>query len=103
MLPTQVHSAIPRPGDGARATSRRPLVDDALGFPDRALDCADLHVRADADQRLDVVLQTGASRGFAFHHDGEVIEGTLLGYLQDVMGREAGLLEHELLDLGREY
>src|SRR6476646_7019033 len=79
------------------------LVDDALCLADRALDRADLHVGADADVGLDVVLQPGGRLFVSLDHHGEVVEGAVFRYLEHVMGAQARLLEDQLLDLRREH
>src|SRR5687767_347061 len=79
--------------------SFRSLVDDALRLADRAFHGTDSDLRADADRGLDAALEARLSGGVAFDDHGQVVERSLLGYLQHVVRRKPGLLEDQLLDL----
>src|SRR2546430_1426375 len=84
------------------ALSFRSLVDDALRLADRALDGAGAHLGADADIGLDVVREGGCAFCAAFDDDGEMVHGTVLGELEDVMRAQSRRLQDEFLDLRRE-
>src|SRR6185312_16038782 len=97
-------------------SAARAQVDDPARLADRALDLADRHdldLRADPDQRLDVVPQRGGDAllaggavgrrlGPQLRHHLELVELVRPADLEQVMAGERRLLEDQLLDLTRE-
>src|SRR5512138_84870 len=77
----------------------RTLVDDALCLAHGALDCAGLHVGADADVGLDAVPEACDGSRVALDYHGEMIEGAFFGDLEHIVRAQARLPQDQLLDL----